>query len=109
MTPANLVMRTNKAISTTLVTLEARAHNKVLSPFIWLAVCFLLLTGKAIWLFEKAIYVTVDAHTPSERYKWAKICGAVLLFFLVIQISRVGETYREQTAAVIAEQNREQK
>lgn len=109
MTPANLVLRTHKAISTALVALEERTHSKVLSPIIWLAVCFLLLSGKAIWLFEKAIYVTVEAHTPKERYKWVKISATVLLFALVIQISKVGEAYRAKTAAVVSEQTQEQK
>lgn len=104
MTPATLVLKSNQVIASGLIKLEGYTTNKWLSPLIWIAVCFLLFTGKAISLIEKFVFVTVDGFTPHDQWKWVKLSATVVLFFAVIQVSKVGEGYRAETAAAVAEQ-----
>lgn len=104
MTPATLALKSNQVIASGLIKLEGYTNNKWFSPLIWIAVCFLHLTGKAISLIEKSVFVIVDALTPDVPRKWDNLCAIALVFFLVILVSKVGEGYRAETAAAVAEQ-----
>ena len=104
MTPATLVLKSNQVIASGLIKLEGYTTNKWFSPLIWIAVCFLLISGKAIAFIEKFIFITVDAVTPPDQRKWIKLSAIVLLFFVVVQVKKVGEGYRAETAVGVAEQ-----
>lgn len=104
MTPAVIILKTNQFLANLLVKLEAASSNKFTSPFIWFLICALLGVGKALALIERFLIASVDAFTPPDPAKWVKLSATLILFVIVMQISKIAEANRAELSAVSAEQ-----
>lgn len=104
MTPAVVILKTNQFLATLLVKLEAASSNKFTSPFIWCLICALLGVGKALALIERVLIASVDTFTPPDPAKWVKLSATLILFVIVMQISKFAEANRAELSAVSAEQ-----